>query len=222
MDHIINPEKQESLVIRKSAILREGGKGSYVDNDYRAVDKNTSVYDDTKGSGRHSELEVLPNLSGADKLNARSRSVGFNSEETDRHKTKIKEKGKHKRSERQEVESDDYSSYDSYEKRKEAKRRKKEEKKLKKEERHRRREERRRRKKEKHAEKLKLKSLDAGSPSLDIEIDHDRHASYDDGYRRRETHTSDMEETESEQKKLEIELREKALESLRAKKGAQN
>ncbi|KAL2486446.1 putative serine/arginine repetitive matrix protein 1-like [Abeliophyllum distichum] len=222
VDHKISREQQDSLPIHKGTVVREEGKQSYVDDDYKAADKNRSLLDDIKGSDRYPELEVLPKLSRADELNARSGSMGFDSEDTDKHKTKVKEKRKHKRSERQEVESDDYSSYDSYEERKDAKRRKKEEKRLKKEERRRRREERRRRRKERHADKLKLKSLDTGSPSSDTERDHDRNASDDEGYKRRESHTSDVEETESEQKKLEIELREKALESLRAKKGTRN
>ncbi|XP_022729257.1 serine/arginine repetitive matrix protein 1-like isoform X3 [Durio zibethinus] len=131
------------------------------------------------------------------------------SEGSDKRGTKHKEKRKHKRSERHEVASDDGSSYDSeIEDRKEAKRRRrKEEKRLRKEEKRRRREERRRRREERHAEKLKMKGQDDDSNS-DSE-----HA------RMRKCHPSDDEEAETEQKKLEIELRKKALESLKAKKG---
>ncbi|CAI9759161.1 unnamed protein product [Fraxinus pennsylvanica] len=147
VDCIVNRAQQESLPIHKGTVLRVGGKESHVD--------------DTKGSDRYPELKVLPKVSRADELNAQSGSMGFDSEETDKHKTEVKEKKrKHKKSERKEKESDGYSTYDSYDERKEAKRRKKEEKRLRKEERHRLREERHRRRKEKHAEKLKLKSLD--------------------------------------------------------------
>ncbi|XVE59304.1 hypothetical protein DITRI_Ditri05aG0035400 [Diplodiscus trichospermus] len=130
------------------------------------------------------------------------------SEEDDKCRTKRKEKRKHKRSERREDTSDDCSSYDSeIEDRKEAKRRKKEEKRLRKEERRKRRQERRRRKEERHAEKLKMKGQDDDSNS-----DGEHGA-------RRKSHPIDDEEAENEQKRLEIELRRKAIESLKAKKG---
>lgn len=114
-------------------------------------------------------------------------------------------KRKHKRSKRKDVTSDDDTSHDSRtEDRKEAKRRRKEEKKLRKEEKYKRREERRRKKESRREEKLKLKADKNVSPSSDFDKSHD----------------SQDESTLSDQKKLEIELREKALESLRAKKGA--
>lgn len=143
-------------------------------------------------------------------------SLDSPSKKADEHRVKAKEKRKHKRSDRKEVQSDDYSSYDSYEE-KGAKRRRKEEKKLKKEERRRRREDRRRKRDERHAGKLKLKSDDAGSSSSDLEQDHSEDKSV-----RREPRESNSQKTVLEQKKLEIELREKALESLRAKKGFGN
>ncbi|KAL8232721.1 hypothetical protein R6Q57_002499 [Mikania cordata] len=118
----------------------------------------------------------------------------------------VSEKSNHKRKhKRKDVTSGDDNSHDSHtEDRKEAKRRRKEAKKLKKEEKRKRREERRLKKDARRAEKLKLKARGNVSPSSDSD------KSYD---------TRD-ELASSDQKKLEIELREKALESLRAKKGA--
>lgn len=106
-------------------------------------------------------------------------------------------KKKHKRSKKKDMSSDDDDSHDSHSEvdKKEAKKRRKEEKRLKKEERHKRREERRRKK----AEKKKLKSGAANVSSDDNE---------------------DVDAVMSDPKKLEIELREKALQSLRAKKGS--
>ncbi|EEF41930.1 copper ion binding protein, putative [Ricinus communis] len=135
---------------------------------------------------------------------------GFDSgsDESGKRRIENKEKRKHKRSHREEVASDDgYSSDSEIEDKKEAKRRRKEEKKLRKEEKRRRREERRRRREERRAEKLKSKNL------KDANSSEDEHAG------RRDSYPSDGEDTQSEQKKLEIELRKKALESLKAKKG---
>ncbi|KAL5580937.1 hypothetical protein UlMin_013379 [Ulmus minor] len=130
------------------------------------------------------------------------------SEENERYKAEDTEKRKHKRSERQEAASEDDYSYDSAtEDRKDAKRRRKEEKRLRKEKRRQKREERRRRKEERRAEKLKSKNHSDSSASDGEQ----------DGMR--ESHSSGNEEAEAEQKKLEIELRKKALESLKAKKG---
>lgn len=98
--------------------------------------------------------------------------------------------------------------------RKQAKRRKKEEKRSKKEERRRRREERHRRREERRAAKMKARS-GTNSP---VFRENDRGADRSDGDDAcAKFHQSD-EEAESEQKRLEIELRKKALESLRAKK----
>nr|GFB79253.1 hypothetical protein [Tanacetum cinerariifolium] len=127
----------------------------------------------------------------------RSGSFDSGSEETDHKK-------KRKRSKRKDVTSDDDDSYDSHiEDRKEAKRRRKEERKLKKEEKHRRREERRHKKASCRTAKLKLKAGRNVSPSLNLDKSHNIH-----------------EEALSDLKKLEIKLREKEFESLRAKKGA--
>nr|GFA12874.1 hypothetical protein [Tanacetum cinerariifolium] len=110
---------------------------------------------------------------------------------------------KHKRWKRKDVSLDDDDIHDSHIKdRKEAKRRHKEEKKLKKEEKRKRREERRHKKDSRRTAKLKLKAGRDVSPSLDLDKSHDS-----------------REEALSDPKKLEIELLEKAFESLRAKKG---
>lgn len=102
---------------------------------------------------------------------------------------------------------DDYSNDSEIEDKKGSKRRRKEEKRLRKEKKRRRREERRRRKEERRAEKLKGKNYSDASASGGEHVG------------RRELHSSDNEEAEAIQKKLEIELRKKALESLKAKKG---
>ncbi|TYH93674.1 hypothetical protein ES332_A13G269900v1 [Gossypium tomentosum] len=129
---------------------------------------------------------------------------------SDKRRTKHKDgKRKHKRSERRKVTSDDDdSSYDSeIDDRKEAKRRKKEEKRLRKEEKRKRSEERRRKREARRAEKLKTKRHDDDSSS---DGEHAGTGKF---------RPDDEEEAETEQKKLEIELRKKALESLKAKKG---
>ena len=92
---------------------------------------------------------------------------------------------------------------------------------MRKEEKRRRHEEkRRRRREERRAEKLKARSKDSLTPPSDIEKNkEDNYASDGEHVARMKSGSSDAEEAESEQKKLEIELRKKALESLRAKKG---
>ncbi|KAK4419869.1 Serine/arginine repetitive matrix protein 1 [Sesamum alatum] len=202
-------ERQQLSTTSRTTGLSVKGSESYDDDGTRAKDKKIIRANEGKGA---------PKLSRKSEQNDRNGSLDSPSKETDKQTFKVKEKRKHKKSDRQEVESDDYSSYDSYEERKEAKRRRKEEKKLKKEERRRKREERRRRRDERRAEKLKLRSGDTGSSSSDLGRDH----SEDESFRGRDSRASNTQEAESEQKKLEIELREKALESLRAKKGFGN
>ncbi|KAK6118590.1 hypothetical protein DH2020_047658 [Rehmannia glutinosa] len=205
--HKEHRERQELSTTSKTTGLSVKERESY-DDGGRAKDKKIAI-----GGFRLPEMEALKS-----QQNDQNGSFDSPTKENDEHKVKAREKRKHKKSDRQEVESDDYSSSDSYEERKVAKRRRKEEKKLKKEERRRRREERRRRKDERRAEKLQLKSGDAGSLSSDLERDH----SEDESAKRKASRASYPQETESEQKRLEIELREKALESLRAKKGIGN
>lgn len=150
------------------------------------------------------------------KVERRSPSVDSDSgsEGSDKQRARVAEKRKHRKSSRREAASDDSSSDSEIEDRKDAKRRRKEEKKMRKEERRRRRDERRRRKEEKRSSKRKRKSKDADASSSDIEKN-EKDANAEKGTRK----YSSEEESESQKKRLEIELREKALESLRAKKG---
>ncbi|KAK4254924.1 hypothetical protein QN277_007997 [Acacia crassicarpa] len=188
----------------KSPMYKESLSGeklieSYDVDSKKSGDKNHSHSSFSKGSVKHGKSEVAQVKQSA--------SCDSDSEESGRHRREGRDKRKHKRSERK-VSSDEESSYDSeLENRKEAKRRKKEERKLRKEEKRRRREERRRRKEERRAEKLKMKSKT------------DDYTSEEDEAERMDFHRNDNEETPSDQKKLEIELRNKALESLKAKKG---
>uniref|UniRef100_A0A1D1YDA5 Serine/arginine repetitive matrix protein 1 n=1 Tax=Anthurium amnicola TaxID=1678845 RepID=A0A1D1YDA5_9ARAE len=124
-----------------------------------------------------------------------------------------------RKSEHKETSPEDEVGYDSAtDRRKEAKRRKKEEKRLRKEEKRRKREERHRKREERRAQK-KAKYMDTVAPPPDFERNNNGSEDTDeDDTGLRVSKTSDTEETESEQKKLEIELRNKALESLRAKK----
>lgn len=201
-EKVLYPEVPErvSPATCKGPLSSERIRESYSGKGYKADETSISHPNGVKGSARRLESETLSKLSSKIAKNDQIGSMDSGSEETDRH-----EKRKHKKSKRQEVESDDdYSSDSQLEERKGAKRRKKEEKRLKKEERRRRREDRRRRKEERRTEKLKLKA--------DVETKHD-------GYTSCGEHAGDA---KSDQKKLEIALREKALESLRAKKGVSN
>ncbi|KAL8548892.1 hypothetical protein ACS0TY_007960 [Phlomoides rotata] len=208
-DHKEHRGRPDLSTTSKTTSMSVKSKESY-DDGARAKDKKIDRVDDRKGGYQIPELEDLPESPRKSDQNGLMNSP---SKEPNEHRRKVNEKRKHKKSEIRDVESDDYSSYDSYEERKDAKRRKKEEKKLKKEERRRRREEKHRRRDERRAEKLKLKSSDA-----DLAQD----LSEDEIVKRRESRASNNKESASEQKRLEIELREKALESLRAKKGFGN
>lgn len=140
------------------------------------------------------------------------------SDETDSDK-QITEKRRHKKSDKRKRDSDDSSSSDSLvDDRKEAKRRRRDEKRLRKEERRRKRDERHRKRLERRASKEKVKSVDMVNPPSDFEKNHNDSDDSDVAGTRKIIHASDADEAESEQKKLEIELRKKALESLRAKK----
>lgn len=196
------------------------GRETHSDDDGggRGKGKKTNRADDSKGSRQLSQQETPQKLSRNPERNDQNGSRNSPSKEADEGRVKVKEKRKHKKSDSQEIESDDYSSYDSYEERKEAKRRRKEEKKMKKEKRRRRREEKRRRREERRAEKLKTKSGDSDSSSSE---DLGRRHPEKDGTLQ-DSRASNTQETEFDQKKLEIELREKALETLRAKKGFGN
>ncbi|KAK1299475.1 hypothetical protein QJS10_CPB14g00669 [Acorus calamus] len=148
-------------------------------------------------------------------------ALGSDSEGHDSHKYQNL-KGKHRSPDSQGISSDnDSGSGSEIDRRKEAKRRRKDEKRSRKERRKRRKhEERHRRREECYAAKSKAKSLDiVNSPSGSEKDYDDAEDSGGDFPSRRGSRPTDMEGTASEQKKLEIELRNKALESLRAKKG---
>ncbi|CAN1231420.1 hypothetical protein LINGRAPRIM_LOCUS1548 [Linum grandiflorum] len=161
---------------------------------------------------RRQKADTITSSGKADHSNGGSR-LDSDSDGSGKQIIEGKEKGKHKRSShRNETSSDDDYSHDSdVEERKESKKRRKEEKKLRKEDKRRRREERRRKREERRAQKLKRKDRDETSSSSDD----DEHVE-----KKRKSRLSDDEKDHhSEQKKLEIELRKKALESLKAKKG---
>ncbi|KAE9620474.1 hypothetical protein Lal_00019956 [Lupinus albus] len=168
-------------------------------------DKDHSLSNYAKNSDRGHKSEATQGLvRKVDHVN-HDASYDSVSEESDKNR---KDRRKHKRSEKKFVSSDeDYSSDSELEDRKEAKRKKREGKKRRKEEKRQRREERRHRREERRAEKLRVK----GRPDY---ISEDEEAERLD--------RNDNEETLSEQKKLEIELRNKALESLKAKRGMDN
>lgn len=149
-----------------------------------------------------------------------NRSLDSGSEENERHRAEVKGRRKHKRSHRKELLSDDYSTESEIEQRKEAKRRRKEEKRLRKEERRLRRKERHRIRDERRAEKLKEKSRDTVLPAAgSVKNQNDACGSDGEHGARHGSYSSNAEDSESEQKRLETELRKKALESLKAKKG---
>ncbi|KAJ6309878.1 hypothetical protein OIU76_014758 [Salix suchowensis] len=210
LDNMDSRKKDQDIKMAKSS-----GRGA----DHEALDakKSPTLYKDEKDhsclnnfkdSDKRLKSETAPVTVEKVQHSNGSGALDPGSKESDKHKPEKREKSKHKSSHRHEVASDDDGSYGSeIEERKEAKRRRKEEKKLRKEEKHRRREERRSRREERRAEKLRLKDRDNASSSSDEQVG------------RRESHPSDDEERESYQKKLEIELRKKALESLKAKKG---
>ncbi|KAI3820022.1 hypothetical protein L1987_13878 [Smallanthus sonchifolius] len=181
-------------------------------------DKNKHSPQVQKRNSKNDGRRNYPELSSD---RARDSEKGYKADEMNQEAVKLQKEERHNQShsldsgseesdhtrkhKRKDATPGDDDSHDSYaEDRKEAKRRRKEEKKLKKEEKRKRREERRRKKDIRLSEKLKLKTLGNVSPSSDLDKSHDSHD----------------ESTLSDQKKLEIELREKALESLRAKKGA--
>lgn len=199
-----SPGQQKSPSLYKESLVGDRQHPAYPGDGKISDEKNRSRSNDVDNSRRRSE--TVQDSVGKVYHNKQAAPDDSSSEESDKHRTEEKKRRKHKRSERKELASDD--SYDSeLEDRKEAKKRRKEEKKLRKEEKRRRREERRRRREERRAEKLKVKNQDGAYAS-----DGERTA-------RRESHPSDDEDMQTEQTKLEIELRKKALESLKAKKG---
>lgn len=218
MEHTKELDEQKSPSTHRHSHSVKRVKESYDGESFKADKESLSHTNNTKGKELHVESEGPLTSSRKVEQNDLSSNAGSGFEESEKRRAKLKEKRKHKRSDRYESSSDD--SFDSgVEDRKEAKRRRKEERRLKKEEKCRRREERRRRKEERRSQKLKLKSANAiSSPSV-AESNPDSHASDDEHLRKEDRHGHEIEESESLQKRLEIELREKALESLRAKKG---
>ncbi|XP_024161118.1 serine/arginine repetitive matrix protein 1 isoform X2 [Rosa chinensis] len=193
-------------IVHKDSLPGETQRASNPGEGKKADDKNRSHLKNTKDSEHRKPGSLRSSVEMIDHSN-QSGGLDSGSEDSDKGRSEDKEKRKNKRSERQEVTSDDDYSYDSaIEDRKEAKRRRKEEKRLRKEKKRRRREERRRRREERRAEKQKVKNSSDASGSDGEHVTG------------RGFHSSDNEE-EAVQKKLEIELRKKAIESLKAKKG---
>lgn len=218
MEHTKELDQQKSPSTHRHSHSVKRLKESYDGESFKAEKENRSHTNDTKGKELHVESEAPLTSSRKVEQNDASSNEGSGFEESERHRAKVKEKRKHKRSARYESTSDDNFDAD-VEDRKEAKRRRKEERRLKKEEKRRRRDERRRRKEERRSQKLKSKSANAISLPSDTERNPDSRASDDEHLRKEDRHGHEIEESESLQKRLEIELREKALESLRAKKG---
>ncbi|KAH1224795.1 Serine/arginine repetitive matrix protein 1 [Glycine max] len=202
------PAQKSSM--NKETFSREKPQESYAVDIKKSDVKDQSHSNYAKSSYRHHKSETTQDLVGkGDRVNHNA-SHDSVSEDSGKHRREGKDRKRHKRSEKKYTSSDeDYSDDSELEDRKEAKRRRKEEKKLQKEEKRRRCEEKRRRREERRAEKLKMKSK-----TDDI--------SGDEEAKRMDYHQSDSVVTPSEQKKLEIELRNKALESLKAKKGMNN
>eukprot|EP00249_Psilotum_nudum_P022108 c28376_g1_i2 orf=564-2882(-) len=119
-------------------------------------------------------------------------------------------------------EDEDGSGSPPSEERRKSKKRRKEEKRLRKEERRRKREERHRRKEEKRAARAAVKAVASVTPPPDFGRDVGRLVGLSDYDSGGEEHRSEEDDMESEQKRLENELRKKALDSLRAKKAIQS
>ncbi|XP_042000096.1 serine/arginine repetitive matrix protein 1-like isoform X2 [Salvia splendens] len=217
-DHKEHRERRELLTLTKTTDMSMKSR-EYHDYPQSKDMKIPRIEDDESGF-RVPEKEDTPKLLRKSEQNDRNGSSDSAlNEETGDHVSKVKEKRKQRKSGRQDAESDEFSSYDSHEDKKEIKKRKREEKKLKKEMRRRRREEeKRRRRGERLSEKQKLKQGDASGSSSDLAGDN----SEDESVKRQKLRASNPKDTESEQKRLEIELREKALKSLRARKGSGN
>ncbi|PPS06445.1 hypothetical protein GOBAR_AA14232 [Gossypium barbadense] len=206
--HSGTPDRQRSPAISEDSFQGEKQSRSRLREGKRSDERSRS-HKNTKDSDEHHKVETSPML--LEKVDYNNRGSDSDSKGSDKRRTKHKDgKRKHKRSERRKVTSDDDdSSYDSeIDDRKEAKRRKKEEKRLRKEEKRKRSEERRRKREARRAEKLKTKRHDDDSSSDGEHAGTGKFRPDDD-----------EEEAETERKKLEIELRKKALESLKAKKG---
>ncbi|KAI3992255.1 hypothetical protein MKX01_029976 [Papaver californicum] len=180
--------------------------------DEQPCSKKRSRSNNLEGNGQGDKLEALQKPTK--RVDHQIATSDSDSEENVKYRIGGVDKKKQKKSERHQMASGDDASDDSQiDTKKDAKRRRKEEKKLRKEEKCRRREERHRKKEERRAGKLKSKSKD----TVLSDIKKSQKFGDDDGPLRRESHPSDTEE-DIDPKQQEIELRKKALESLRAKK----
>ncbi|XP_026418463.1 serine/arginine repetitive matrix protein 1-like isoform X2 [Papaver somniferum] len=182
------------------------------------------IPDEQTGSKKRSRSSNLEGNEQGDKLEALQKPTkrvdhqiatsDSDSEENEKYRIGGVDKRKEKESERHQMASGDDASDDSQiDTKKDAKRRRKEEKRLRKEEKRRRREERHRKKEERRAGRLKSKSKD----TVPSDTKKNQKFGDDDVALRRESHLSDTEE-DIDPKQHEIELRKRALESLRAKK----
>lgn len=118
-DHKEYHSNQELSITSKPTGLSVKARESYDDDGARAKDKKLSRADGRKSSNKFSHQESLPKLARKSESNDQNGSLYSPSKETN--DGKVKEKRKHKKSNSQEEESDNYSSYDSYEDKKEAK-----------------------------------------------------------------------------------------------------
>lgn len=201
---------QQKSPMKKEIFSSEKLHDSYTVAIKKSDDKDQSRSKYAKNSDPHHKAEATQDLVGKVDCVNQSASYDSVSEDSGKHRREGKDRRKHKKSEEKIASSDENDNYDSeLEDRKEAKRRKKEEKKLRKEEKRRKREERRHRREERRTEKLKMKSKTD-------------YVSDDEEAERMDDHQSDHEETPYDPKKLEIELRNKALESLKAKRVMNN
>ncbi|KAK7261515.1 hypothetical protein RIF29_27829 [Crotalaria pallida] len=201
------PAQQKSPMTKES-FSHERARESYGIAIKKPDDKDHSHSNHAKDTDLLGKSDTTQSLARKVACVNQSDSIVSGSEESGKHRMEGKDRRKHKNFERKFVTSEeDYSDDFELENRKEAKRRKREERELRKEEKRQRRNDRQLRREERRAEKLKTK------------IKSDVYISGVDEAERIDYHLSDNEETLLEQKKLEIELRNKALESLIAKRG---
>jgi serine/arginine repetitive matrix protein 1 len=188
----------------------DGSLGKHREDSYSKDGRNNEhVMKDSHEDSQSEDHSPVKKTKKRTDSNSRIDSGSSDSEEPERHKSHS-EKRRHKKSQKHSKHYDDSSESGSELDGKEAKRKRKEEKRLRKEERHQRREERHRRRAERHASKQK-KHIDVTPPS---DPEKDGGSDSDVSVSKRDSPSRE----ESDPKKLEFELREKALESLRAKK----
>ena len=195
-----SPNHKKSSSAHKEPSLVEEQQLSYSREDMKH---------DEKSHSRRSKAKEDTELPSLEKNNNRRDDSDSDLEEGYKRKAGSKEKKRHRKSDRRDTSSDSEDSYDSELERKESRRRKKEERRLRKEKKRQKREERRRKKEERRAGKTKAKNLS------DNYSDDDDQAAKEESY-----HSDDADE--AEQKRLEIELRKKALESFNARKGTRS